>query len=385
MDNRDNNEKVQTRWKLYSKIVVNYLLFAALILFFVFVFPKVIAFMWPFVVGWIIAMIANPLVRFLEKKLKILRRHGTAIVIISVLVLVIGLLYLLVYVLIKQGIGFAENLPEIYKTTSETIRNTFESWQSNLSILPDSVRDWVYAATNNAGKVINNLVSDIMSTNITVSNAGSVVKSVAEGLLMTVITILLCYFLTAEHDNIVRVYHEKMPEGLKKTYKMVMDNIANALVGYFKAQFKIMMCVFAILTVGLMCLSVEYAVWIALIIAFVDFLPVFGSGAIIWPWCLYDVVAGKYVHAIVLFALYLVCQAARQFLQPKMVADSIGLSPLATIFYMFIGYRIGGVIGMIIAIPIGMIISTFYKGGMFDNLIRGAKIIAGDFNKWRKF
>ena len=382
MDNKDNN---QHGWKLYCKILANYLLAIALVLFLIFMLPKALAFMWPFVVGWIIAMIANPMVHFLEKKLKIVRKHGTVIVIITVLAIIIGLLYVLLYVLIRQGMGFVENLPELYKTASDTIQATLEEWKGNLSILPNGMQGYIEIIIEKSGDIINNIVSSIMSANFTVSNAGSVVKSVADGLFMTVITIILCFFLTAEHDNLLKVYHDKMPAGLKKTYKMVMDNIVNALAGYFKAQFKIMMCVFAILAIGLMCLGVDYAIWIALIIAFVDFLPVFGSGAIMWPWALYEVVAGEYVYAVVLFVLYVLGQAVRQFLQPKMVADSIGLSPLATIFFMFIGYRFSGVIGMIVAIPVGMIIVTFYKGGMFDNLIRGAKIIASDIDEWRRF
>lgn len=381
----DKKGNTKSKWSLYNKILANYVMALAIVLFIIFVLPKALAFMWPFVVGWIIAMIANPLVHFLERRLKILRKHGTAIVIITVLGLIISLIYLLIYLLIKQGIGFVQNLPELYESVSSTIQTALDNWKGNISILPKGTQNYLYSIIGKTGDIINNLVGNVMSSNLTISNASSVVKSVAEGLLMTVITIILCYFLTAEHDNIVKAYHDKMPASIKRAYKVVKDNIVNAFVGYFKAQFKIMLCVFIIFAIGLMCLRVEYAVWIAMIIAFVDFLPVFGSGAIIWPWCLYEVVVGKYVYAIILFVIYLIGQAVRQFLQPKLVADSIGLSPLATVFYMFIGYRVGGVLGMIVAIPIGMIIVTFYKVGMFDNLIRGAKIIAGDFNKWRKF
>ena len=104
-----------------------------------------------------------------------------------------------------------------------------------------------------------------------------------------------------------------------------------------------------------------------------------------WPWCIYEIVVGQYWLAVILFILYIVCQAVRQFLQPKMVADSIGISPLATLFFMFVSYRFDGVFGMIIGIPIGMIIVSFYKGGVFDDLLRGARIIARDLNQWRKY
>lgn len=381
----NNDKKNHFNKSLYGRILFNYLVAAVVVLLLIFVLPRLIAFMWPFVVGWIIALIANPLVRFLEEKLKLLRKHGTAIVIILVLAIVITLLYLLVYALIKQGISFAHNLPQLYDTAKITLQNTINEWRGDSSFLPDNAKDVLDNVVDKIGVFVNDFAGDIMSKRLTVGMAGTVVKNVAEGLLMTVITILLSYFLTAEHDNIVRVCREKFPEQIKRPYKTIKENIIYALVGYFKAQFKIMICIFIILAIGLMCVGTKYALLLALIIAFVDFLPVLGSGTIIWPWCVYEIVVGRYVTAIILFVLYIVCQAVRNFLQPKLVADSIGLSPLATLFFMFLGYRFGGVLGMIVAIPAGMVIVTFYKGGAFDNLIRGACIIAGDLDKWRKF
>lgn len=68
-----------------------------------------------------------------------------------------------------------------------------------------------------------------------------------------------------------------------------------------------------------------------------------------------------------------------------MVGDSIGISPFATLIFMFIGYRISGVFGMIIGIPIGMVLINFYRIGMFERIIRGFKIIISDINEFRKY
>ena len=78
------------------------------------------------------------------------------------------------------------------------------------------------------------------------------------------------------------------------------------------------------------------------------------------------------------------CQS-KQMLQPKMVGDSIGLNPLLTLFFMFVGYRFGGIFGMIIGIPVGMVLVNFYRVGIFDRLIRGFKIIANSINEYRKY
>ena len=231
----------------------------------------------------------------------------------------------------------------MYSAASNSIQTTLDSWRNEYSILPFKTREFLDMIVDRSGALLNYFIEDLTShPTFTFSDAGNVVRNVAEGLLMTIITILLCYFLTAEHDNITRTYHEKMPISIRKAYCMISDSIISAFGGYFKAQFKIMCFVFAILSLGLLCLGIDYAILFALIIAFVDFLPVFGAGAIMWPWCMYEIVVGQYWLAVILFILYIVCQAVRQFLQPKMVADSIGISPLVTLFFMFVGYRFDG-------------------------------------------
>jgi predicted PurR-regulated permease PerM len=137
--------------------------------------------------------------------------------------------------------------------------------------------------------------------------------------------------------------------------------------------------------IGFEVLKVGYSFLIALGIALLDVLPVFGTGAVLWPWAVIDMISGNYLRAIGLVIIYLICQIVKQILQPKMVGDSIGLHPLATLIFMFIGYKLYGVFGMIIGIPIGMVLVNMYRIGMFERLIRGFKIIAHDLNEFRKF
>ncbi|HWT27694.1 MAG TPA: AI-2E family transporter, partial [Mobilitalea sp.] len=155
--------------------------------------------------------------------------------------------------------------------------------------------------------------------------------------------------------------------------------------GYFKAQFKIMLILTVIMFAGFEILQVGYSILLALGIAFLDFLPVFGTGAILWPWAIINMITGNYMRAIGLSVIYLICQIVKQLLQPKMVGDSIGISPLSALIFMFIGYRLYGVIGMILGIPVGMVLINLYRIGMFNRIIRGFKIIVHDINEFRKF
>ena len=165
---------------------------------------------------------------------------------------------------------------------------------------------------------------------------------------------------------------------------MIRDNFGKAFGGYFKAQFKIMIVITLILFIGLEILRVDYSFVIALIIAFLDLLPVLGTGTVLGPWTVIEIFNGNYLFAVGLVALYIICQVVKQVLQPKMVGDSIGMNPLLTLFFMFVGYKFGGMAGLIIGIPVGMVLVNFYQAGVFDDVIADFKTVAADINNLRK-
>ena len=86
----------------------------AAVVFFVVALPRIIVYFMPFVVAAIIALIANPFVKFLEKKIKLVRKASTAFVIVFVISLVVLALYLLISRLISEIIGFVTKMPVMW-------------------------------------------------------------------------------------------------------------------------------------------------------------------------------------------------------------------------------------------------------------------------------
>ncbi len=82
--------------------------------------------------------------------------------------------------------------------------------------------------------------------------------------------------------------------------------------------------------------------------------------------------------------IYLVSQLVRQLIQPKIVGDTMGLNPLATMVFMYIGYKIGGIVAMIIAVPVGLILINLYEAGTFDDIIEDVRELAKGLNEYRK-
>lgn len=369
--------------RTYLKILVNLIVVVSTVILAIILVPRLFGFFRPFFIGWIIALIADPLVRFLENRVKILRKHSTAIIIVFVLGIITLIVYFLIIVIAKQLTSLINDLPEIF----EGFRVEFVRISDELLLVSNGLPEGIQLIIDKLIQEIDGLFFDMfkgLDIN-SLSFAKTFAKSIIEAIFVVIITILSAYFFIVNKDDVVEGIQKITPEGIAKGWNMVANNFKLALGGYFKAMLKLMVIVFGILFVGLSILKIRYAFILAITIAVLDFMPILGTGAILWPWALVDMVMGNYSRAIALMVIYIVCQVVKQVVQPKLVADSIGLDPLATLIFLFIGYKLYGVLGMIIAVPIGMVIVSIYRVGVFDRLIRGFKIIARDINEFRKF
>lgn len=337
----------------------------------------------PFVIGWIISMIANPLVRLLEKRLKIVRKHGSMIIIIGVLAAVILLGYVGVSRIVAETANLIENLPQIYENWKEDFEEIGENLQIVYSRLPGDTQESIAEMTSNLAGYIGGLVQTIGEP--TVAAAGNFAKNVPGTLIAIIMCLLSAYFFTAERQEILQGLKKHVPHGIWRRVSEVIAELKRVVGGYFKAQFKIMAVVYVILVAGLLIMRVGYAPLVAFAVAFLDALPFFGTGTVLIPWAVIKILSADYQIAAGLVILYAVTQVVRQIIQPKIVGDTIGMNPLATLIFMYIGYKVSSVIGMIIAVPVGMILINLYKNGVFDNQIRCVRELVQDINKFRKF
>ena len=343
--------------------------------------PRVLGFFIPFVIGWMIALIANPLVRFLEKRLKIVRKHGSMLIIAGVLALIISLLYFVLgkaYVEIREFIG---DLPALYDSAAAEIRGAVQNGNRMFEFLPDEFRTAVMQFTENIGTYVGDLVSKAAAP--TVEIAGNVAKGIPNVLVITVITILSSYLFIAEQDKILAWMRRYAPKFVLRYAEYLKKDARGVIGGYFLAQFRIMFVVAGILAVGFLFLKVKYGLLLAVLISLLDFLPVFGTGTALFPWAAVKLFTGEYTYAAGLLILYVVTQVSRQLIQPKIVGDSMGLPPLLTLFLLYLGFKVKGIAGMILAVPIGLIFINFYKYGAFDSLIKNVKLLIRELNAFR--
>lgn len=180
-----------------------------------------------------------------------------------------------------------------------------------------------------------------------------------------------------------RIVRNAVPEHTRQQIHLIWMNMKSAVGGYFRAQFKIMGIVGVILGAGFLVMRIDYGLLLALVIAVLDFLPMLGTGTALIPWALFCALSDALPRAMGLLVLYGVTQVTRQLIQPKMVGDSIGVDTLTTLFLMFVGYRLYGILGMIIAIPAGLILIQFYEAGAFENVIKNVHELMETLRRWR--
>ena len=378
---------MEDRKDLHRRILVNLGVALAGVLFLIFVVPQLVRFLMPLIVAWIVAMIANPIIRFLEKRIKIMRKHGSAVVIILVLAALIAAFYGLAVLVASQFSSWVTELPEVYDSVTQHLQHLFRLLHQKYNIIPADVKLAFDQRENMLDSYIQKAIDGLlkMVKSGSLSKVSSLASSLMDFLVYAILTILASYFMTVEKDHFTKLLQEKTPAGVQRIWDKIKKIFIRAIGGYFKAHFQIMIVIFFITVIPFAFMGISYSGLLAVVIAIVDFLPFFGAGTVLVPWAVYRLVTGSYTYAAILFVIYVVVLIVRQALEPKLIGDNIGTSPFETLVFMLVGYRLAGMLGLIVGIPVGMILVECYREGMFDDYIRGIKILARDINEYRKY
>ena len=366
----------------YSKALVNLMLAAVIFFCPVWLLPKAFVFFSPFVVGWVIALIAGPLVRFVEEKIKLKRKIGSAFVIIVVIGLVVVLLYGICAQLLDQMLGLVGALPQMWEGMSADLADINSRMKVLLGRFDLDARFDLDDIAQEVGVYVGDFLGKISSP--TIEAAGNFARRLPSIFIGVIMALLSAYFFVAERQQLNDWCRKHTPAFVQTRYRMIRRSLAGSVGGYLKAQLKIEVWMYLLLVIGLGILRVNYFALIALGIAFLDFLPFFGTGTVLIPWAVIRILTAEYRTAIGLLVIWGVGQLARQLIQPKIVGDSIGVPPLPTLFLLYIGYKLSGVVGMIVAVPVGLLVYTLYEDGAFDTTRNSLLILLAGLNRFRR-
>lgn len=368
--------------KRYTGIFLNIAVPLIITAFIWFVGPKILSFFMPFLIGLLIAMAAAPVVRFLERRVKLMRHFTSMVIIVGALALIVLAIWLVLSRLVREGIQFLEDAPVLFDAIGEELSLTMVKLEQFMQLLPDDVRQGIFDGVNNLGGMVSEGITSLYSP--TVAAAGSVARSIPSILVYAVVILMSSYFFLADMDKLREQMQKHMPAFFVKAVDFVKKKSGQIVGSYFLAQFRIMFVIGVVLAIGLTILEVSYSGLVAFLIAILDFLPIFGTGTVLIPWAVIKLLNGAYGAAVYLLALYGITQLIRQLIQPKLIGDTMGMDPLLTLFLLYVGYRFKGFTGMILAVPVGMILLEAIRIGAYDSLIDGVTALYQDMTSLMK-
>lgn len=320
----------------------------------------------PFIIAFILSSLIEPLVNFLEKKVRIPRKIGSVFSILLVLSILGTILGLIITRLVKEIVNVYEQINVIFggmqmffEAMIEKVNNLYISLPKTIS---DTVDQYFAEAASSAKAILTPLIEKITSFTL----------SLPQVFVFLVVTILATYFITSDRNKINNFIDRQFPvQWLEKT-RLVVNKLFFALFGWLRAQLILMTVTFSELTIAFIILNIQNGLLLALIIAIVDALPVFGVGTVLIPWGIIDLISGNYQRGVSLLLLYIIVLVVRQLIEPKIVGQQIGVHPLATLFSMYLGLQLLGIIGMIVGPVLMVIIKTVF----------GTILNTDDIKKW---
>ena len=203
--------------KTYLKVILNLITALIVLLLCIFLLPKCIFFFMPFVIGWIISLIAAPVVRFFEEKLKVRRKGASVIVIVAVLSAVILLFYGIGAKLVKEGISFVNELPMLWEGIMEEFNQVGENLEGVYNRLPEDMQQTLDNIGSQMGEYFGSLMEGVGTP--TFEAVGNVAKQLPDIFLGVVMCILSAYFFVADKSymsNIMKKYVVELSETAEK-------------------------------------------------------------------------------------------------------------------------------------------------------------------------
>lgn len=350
----------------FNKKKVMRIIIILLIILGIYLLLRLSAYCIPFIIAFILSSLIEPLVRFLEKKIRIPRKVGSVFSILLVLGILGTVIGLVITRLVKEIINVYEQINVIFGSMQLFIEAMIEKVNNLYISLPKTISDTVdqyfAEAAANAKEILRPLIEKLTSFTL----------SLPQALLFLVVTILATYFMTSDRNKINSFLDRQFPVQWMEKTRMVVNKLFFALFGWLKAQLILMTVTFTELTIAFLILNIQNTLLLALIIAVVDALPVFGVGTVLIPWGIVEIISGHYQRGISLLLLYIILIVVRQLIEPKIVGQQIGVHPLATLFSMYLGLQLFGILGMIIGPVLMVIIKTVF----------GTILNTEDIKKW---
>lgn len=310
------------------------------------IFRYVLGWVAPFLLALFTARIMEPAIRALMARMKLPRAISSSVC--SVLILIaLGAIAVLVINSAASYLGdFFTNLPDLLNESGQFLDQVRRMIAGYNSSAPPETQNMIEAVIDGFTGIVGEIPEKVSSWAL---NIASLVASKAPNFFMFFITYAISvFFISISYPDITRFIMRQIPPRWRNRVLSIKEDFVYTLVKWLRAQVMIMGITFLQLAVAFVVLGIPYSILLALVVSLIDALPVFGTGTIIIPWAVISLIGGESTLAIGLAITYGIVSLVRSIIEPRLVGGQFGISPVATLVAMYIGYCTVGVMGMIL-------------------------------------
>lgn len=306
-------------------------------------------FLLPWLAPFLVALGAAAL---MEPAVGALARHGwrrsvaAGLVTLAVLAAAVGAVYALASKGVDMLTDFARQVPELVASAEQTLARLEARMLEYIAAAPQGVSGYLESALDSLGESLYKLPAALSQWGLDL--VARTAQASPDTLLFAVTAGIGTYFASASYPQLTAFLAAQIPAGLRRRFSGVGGNLKGSFGGWLRAQLILMLMTFFELLIGFLLLRVRGAPVIAAVTALVDALPVFGTGTVLLPWAAYCLLSGAAARGIGLLISWGVTNLVRSCAQAKLLGDQIGLDPLASLTAIYIGWRVKGVIGMLL-------------------------------------
>ncbi len=321
----------------------------------------------PFIIAIPLAASLQPVIRFAQNKLKIKRGISVLICVLLLIGILVGFAYWGVSIVLEQapqvvgqsGSMITEAVKTLQQAMEKLVNNSADTFSPQVqSLLRNTMDDALLRISSWATQIVASVVSFTVG----------LVTGLPYGVIYISFLAMALYFITIHYGEI-RSY---LPGGKRRRQDSNTTQLTNSalrsLMGYLRVQgtFALM-----VLVISLICLKIfgfRYSGALSILAGLMELIPMIGSGLMYILMGIVFFLTGNTVWGIQVLALTGVLQLLRRILEPKLMSDSIGISPLLSLIGMFVGMRFGGIIGLIGG-PVAMaVLVGAVRGDVFKNV-----------------
>ena len=338
--------------------------------------PPLLSLFAPFVAAWVVAILLNPMVKWLQRRLGFSRQTLTLLLLVLIFGLAGAAVGLLAYSVGNEAAMLVQNWDGLLAGLQSALDQTEELFARLWTLVPpqlqESFRSVLDGLVDWLGTVTPTLLNGVLD--YTKDKAMRVPSFVVA----LVIFLMASYFLTADYPYLRTRAIQNMDEGLLRFLGQVRAVALGAFGGYLKAEVLLSVGVFFILLAGFLVIRQPYALLLALGLAVLDFIPIVGAGTVMVPWAVVDLCLGDLRQAVELMVIWGVIALFRRVGEPKIVGDQTGLPPVVSLISIYVGMRLAGVLGMILAPVVCMVFLNICRLGVFTPVLEDLRLAAGD-------